>query len=165
MVIQAYFACDKNEELAANFLFDQPPGPYTPNSSSFPEESSTPNSTPASILHQQVGGGNCEAGAGAGRGAAGGGIANLDFLRNIPQFQHFRQIVQTQPWRLESILQQVGAGNPQLAQLIQEHPEQFVQLLGEEADNNAPAPPGAQDVFFTEEEEREAIDMVSVFMY
>ncbi len=27
-------------------------------SGKFPEESSTPNSTPASILHQQVGGGN-----------------------------------------------------------------------------------------------------------
>ncbi len=64
---------------------------------------------------------------------------------------------------LEPILQQVGAGNPQLAQLIQEHPEQFLQLLSEEADNDAPAPPGAQEVFVTEEE-REAIDRVSVFI-
>ena len=101
------------------------------------------------------------AGAGAGRGAAGG-IANLDFLRNNPQFQQLRQIVQTTPQMLEPILQQVGAGNPQLAQLIQEHPEQFLQLLSEEADNDAPAPPGAQEVFVTEEE-REAIDRVSVF--
>ena len=65
---------------------------------------------------------------------------------------------------LEPILQQVGAGNPQLAQLIQEHPEQFLQLLSEEADNDAPAPPGAQEVFVTEEE-REAIDRVSVVVH
>ncbi|KAI4247037.1 MAG: hypothetical protein L6R40_001702 [Gallowayella cf. fulva] len=96
------------------------------------------------------------AGAGAGRGGAGGST-NLDFLRNNPQFQQLRQIVQTQPQMLEPILQQVGAGNPQLAQMIQEHPNQFLQLLSEEADNDAPAPPGAQEVFVTEEE-REAID-------
>ena len=60
---------------------------------------------------------------------------------------------------LEPILQQVGAGNPQLAQLIQERPHEFLQLLSEEADNDAPAPPGAQEVFVNEQE-REAIERV-----
>ncbi|KAL9602587.1 MAG: hypothetical protein Q9219_001731 [cf. Caloplaca sp. 3 TL-2023] len=102
-----------------------------------------------------AGAGAAGIGAGAGRGAAG--VANLDFLRNNPQFQQLRQIVQSQPQMLEPILQQVGAGNPQLAQIIQEHPDQFLQLLGEEADNDAPAPPGAQEVFVNEDE-REAIE-------
>ncbi|KAI4107582.1 MAG: hypothetical protein L6R37_001542 [Teloschistes peruensis] len=96
-------------------------------------------------------------GAGAGAAAGAGGASNLDFLRNNPQFQQLRQIVQTQPQMLEPILQQVGAGNPQLAQMIQNHPDQFLQLLSEEAEGDAPAPPGAQEVFVTEEE-RDAID-------
>ncbi|KAL9007233.1 MAG: hypothetical protein Q9188_000036 [Gyalolechia gomerana] len=102
-----------------------------------------------------AGAGLAGVGGGAGRGA--GGVANLDFLRNNPQFQQLRQVVQSQPQMLEPILQQVGAGNPQLAQLIQDHPDQFLQLLSEDADNDAPAPPGAQEVFVNEEE-REAIE-------
>merc|ERR1711977_536196 len=95
--------------------------------------------------------------AGAGAGAAGAeGLGNLDFLRNNPQFQQLRQVVQ-QPQMLEPILQQVGAGNPQLAALIGQHPEQFLQLLSEDGDNDAPLPPGAQAISVTEEE-RAAIE-------
>lgn len=43
--------------------------------------------------------------------------------------------------------------------MIQNHPDQFLQLLSEEAEGDAPAPPGAQEVFVTEEE-RDAIDRV-----
>ena len=109
------------------------------------------------------GGGAARAGGtgGAAAGAALGGNS-LDFLRNNPQFQQLRQVVQLQPQMLEPILQQVGAGNPQLAQLIASHPEQFLQLLAEDADEDAPLPPGAQAISVTEEE-REAIERVSLY--
>ncbi|KAF1844569.1 UV excision repair protein Rad23 [Cucurbitaria berberidis CBS 394.84] len=97
---------------------------------------------------------------GTGGGAAATGALNansLDFLRNNPQFQQLRQVVQQQPQMLEPILQQVGAGNPQLAQMIASNPEQFLQLLAEDADEDAPLPPGAQAISVTEEE-REAIE-------
>lgn len=98
-------------------------------------------------------------GTGAGAGAGAGDLPNLDFLRGNPQFQQLRQIVQTQPSMLEPILQQVGAGNPGLAQMIGANPEQFLQLLSEDADEDAPLPPGTQSVSVTEEE-REAIERV-----
>ncbi|MCJ1225368.1 hypothetical protein MMC12_002017 [Toensbergia leucococca] len=96
-------------------------------------------------------------GLGAGAGTGAGGLGNLDFLRNNPQFQQLRQIVQSQPRMLEPILQQVGAGNPQLAQMIGQNPDQFLQLLSEDADEDVPVPPGLQTVSVTEEE-REAIE-------
>jgi len=95
---------------------------------------------------------------------AEGGLGNLDFLRNNPQFQQLRQIVQTQPRMLEPILQQVGAGNPQLARLIGENPDQFLQLLSEDTGDDTPLPPGAQEISVTEEE-RDAIERVSPFSY
>lgn len=106
------------------------------------------------------GGGAAAAAAAAGAQGAQGGLGNLDFLRGNAQFQQLRQVVQQQPQMLEPILQQLGAGNPQLAQLISAHPDQFLNLLGEDADDDAALPPGAQAISVTEEE-REAIERVS----
>lgn len=83
-----------------------------------------------------TGGAGTGAGAGAGaRASAGAGLAgaptNLDFLRNSAQFQQLRQLVQQQPAMLEPVLQQVAEGNPQLAQMIGQNQEQFLQLLSE----------------------------------
>lgn len=61
---------------------------------------------------------------------------------------------------LEPILQQLGAGNPQLAQLIAQNPDQFLSLLSEDADDDVPLPPGAQAISVTEEE-RDAIERVN----
>lgn len=93
----------------------------------------------------------------AGLTDAGAGGDALEFLRSNPQFQQLRQIVQAQPQMLEPILQQVAAGNPQIAQLIGQNPEQFMQLLAEDVDDDAALPPGVQQVSVTEEE-REAIE-------
>lgn len=109
----------------------------------------------------QAGGRGGQRGAGAAPAGQGeGAAANLDFLRSNPQFQQLRQIVQQQPQMLEPILQQVAAGNPQIAQLISQHPDQFMQLLAEDVDDDAALPPGAQQISVTEEE-REAIERVS----
>ncbi|KAG8357417.1 hypothetical protein FVEN_g4654 [Fusarium venenatum] len=103
------------------------------------------------------GGNEAAAAAAAAAAGQGGDLGNLDFLRHNAQFQQLRQIVQQQPQMLEPILQQLGAGNPQLAELIASNPDQFLQLLGEYADDDVPLPPGAQAISVTEEE-RDAIE-------
>lgn len=52
-------------------------------------------------------------------------------LRDSPQFQQLRQLVQSNPQLLEPIIQNIAAGNPQLAALITQNPEAFLQLLAE----------------------------------
>ena len=99
---------------------------------------------------------------GAAAGGVGGGgeaLSNLDFLRNNPHFQQLRQLVQQQPQMLEPILNQVAAGNPQIAQLIGQNQEQFLQLLSEDIEGDAMLPPGAHRISVTEEE-RDAIERV-----
>lgn len=94
-------------------------------------------------------------GAGAQGAQAAGG--NLDFLRDNPMFQQLRALVQAQPSMLENVLQQVSAANPQLAQMISQNPEQFLQLLTEGEEGDAPLPPGAREISVSEEE-RDAIE-------
>lgn len=109
----------------------------------------------------QAGDGSGRGGARSGGQAGGESLANLDFLRQNPHFQQLRQLVQQQPHMLEPILQQVAAGNPQIAQIIGQNSEQFLQLLSEEGDEeDAALPPGTQAISVTEEE-RDAIERVS----
>ena len=55
----------------------------------------------------------------------------LDFLRNHPQFNQLKMLVQQNPGILQPVLQQLGASNPQILQLINQHQEEFIRLLNE----------------------------------
>ena len=153
----------------------QPPAAAMPTTTGA-ETAAGPGEEPVNLFEQaaaQVGGnrGGTRSGAGnpaaapaAGQGGAPGSgttpSATLDFLRNNPQFQQLRQVVQQQPTMLEPILNQVAAGNPQLAQMIAQNQEQFLQLLAEDVDDDVALPPGTQQIAVTEEE-RDAIERVS----
>ncbi|KAL8052850.1 hypothetical protein ABFX02_05G031900 [Erythranthe guttata] len=64
-------------------------------------------------------------------GSNAGGANALDFLRNNPQFQALRAMVQANPQILQPMLQELGKQNPQLVRLIQEHQADFVRLINE----------------------------------
>lgn len=128
-----------------------------------PSAQATAGDEPVNLFEAAAQAAGAEQGAGrgaraGGAGAAGGeALGNLDFLRNNPHFQQLRQLVQQQPHMLEPILQQVAAGNPQLAQLIGQNQEQFLQLLSEDIDDDTTLPRGTHAISVTEEE-RDAIE-------
>lgn len=111
-------------------------------------------------LAARAGGARSGSGGAAAAGASAQDLGNLSWLRQNAQFQQLRQVVQQQPGMLEQILQQLSAGNPQLAQTIAQNPEQFLQLLSEHGDDDAPLPPGAHQISVTEEE-RDAIERLT----
>ncbi|KAM6363799.1 UV excision repair protein RAD23 homolog B [Pluvialis apricaria] len=63
--------------------------------------------------------------------ASSSGEHPLEFLRNQPQFQQMRQIIQQNPSLLPALLQQIGRENPQLLQQISQHQEHFIHMLNE----------------------------------
>ncbi|XP_030639714.1 RAD23 homolog A, nucleotide excision repair protein b [Chanos chanos] len=88
----------------------------------------------------------------------------LEFLRNQPQFQQMRQIIQQNPALLPALLQQLGRDNPQLLQQITQHQERFVQMLNEphgvEAGGEGPEPHPAPQTNYIQvtPQEKEAIE-------
>ncbi|KAJ3396353.1 hypothetical protein HDV05_003183, partial [Chytridiales sp. JEL 0842] len=111
-------------------------------------------------------------GTGAGAAADPAAAASLQALQNSPQFNQIRQLVQAQPHLLQPLLQQLGASNPQLLQLIQQNQDAFLQMLmdpnanaeglfGDDdddmGDEEGGLPPGAQVLQLTPEE-NEAIN-------
>lgn len=161
----------RQEQAAAAAQQAAPANPTSPTPAAGAQQTGATDQTggdqPLNLFEAAAQQANRPTGGATGRGAATGqqpqaganplSAGNLDFLRNNPQFQQLRQVVQQQPQMLEPILQQIGAGNPQLAQLIASHPDQLLQLLSEDADEDTPLPPGAQAISVTEEE-REAIE-------
>jgi len=113
---------------------------------------------PPSLLGQQGGSGT-------------GGPNPFDFLRQHPQFDMLRQMVQSNPQLLQPVLQQLGQQNPNLLTLISQHQQEFINLLNEPVTGGGQAPglggmggmgaqggPGGPQYIQVTPEEKAAID-------
>jgi UV excision repair protein RAD23 len=76
------------------------------------------------------------AGGGGGGGGGAGAAGELAFLRDNPQFQVLRGMVQSNPGLLQPMLQELGRNNPDLLRVINAHQAEFLAMI------NEPAPPG-----------------------
>lgn len=87
-----------------------------------------------------AGGGGAEAGAGGGGAGGGGGglVGGLEALRQMPQFEQMRRVVQANPEILPALLQQIGQSNPDLLAEINANQQRFVDML-----NSSDPPPAA----------------------
>jgi UV excision repair protein RAD23 len=93
----------------------------------------------------------------------------FDFLRQHPQFNALRMMVQQQPELLQPVLQQLGQANPGILSLINQNQQEFIQLLNEPIQPSSPGQPGMTGMppmggpqyIQVTPEEKAAIDRVS----
>ncbi|CAF3693359.1 unnamed protein product [Adineta steineri] len=72
-------------------------------------------------------------------GRRAGGVEDLSELSQNPQFQALRQLIQQNPEQLQTLMQTLQANQPELYQLIEQRPQEFLELLNqaEEGDEGA----------------------------
>lgn len=92
-----------------------------------------------------------------GEGEAGGSA--LEFLRQDPQFQQLRAVIQQNPQLLGPIIEQLGQSSPEIFQLIQQHEDEFIALMNEGPDgepllglDELAGQPGSRVIELTEDE-------------
>ena len=82
------------------------------------------------------------AAAGASSPAAGGGAGGLEGLRNHPQFNQLRRLVQTNPQMLQTVLTQIGQQQPELLAEINSNQAAFLAMMNEPIEEPAPGAAG-----------------------
>nr|XP_046248300.1 RAD23 homolog A, nucleotide excision repair protein b isoform X2 [Scatophagus argus] len=136
-VVAALRASYNNPDRAVEYLLMGIPAEASDLPSQEPVRHNAPSnpSTPTTQQPQQPPATSNRSVSGSQPPSAGGGSVStgnpLEFLRNQPQFQQMRQIIQQNPSLLPALLQQLGRDNPQLLQQITQHQEHFVQMLNE----------------------------------
>ncbi|KAJ9123281.1 hypothetical protein QFC22_001479 [Naganishia vaughanmartiniae] len=99
----------------------------------------------AAAMQQQRGGVPAAGGPGAAGQAPAQGLSAgaASALGNHPMMAELRQLVQQNPALIQPLLQQLGANNPGLAQLINQNPEALMQLLAGDDDEEGDFDPAA----------------------
>ncbi|XP_074547237.1 UV excision repair protein RAD23 homolog B [Halichoeres trimaculatus] len=124
-VVAALRASFNNPDRAVEYLLSGIPG-RDQGSSSGPDTVAPPASGAPAVST-----GGISVPANTGSSPSAGASNPLSFLRNQPQFQVMRQLIQQNAALLPALLQEIGRENPELLQEISSHQEHFIQMLNE----------------------------------
>ncbi|CAF1081758.1 unnamed protein product [Adineta ricciae] len=90
-----------------------------------------PNISEPSAANPEGGSGQTPSGSESSTGGRRGGEDDLVELSQSPQFQALRQLIQQNPDQLQTLMQTLQATQPELFQLIEQRPQEFLELLNQ----------------------------------